>query len=389
MARRGENIYKRKDGRWEARIIFDYTSEGKACYRYLYGKTYQEAKNKKNKLLAELQNSTMTRNFQRNYLKITLDEVMQECFESRKDSLKESTYMTYVCLYERHLKPDLGSCRMTALTTDRIDAYLKEKLKSGRLDHKGGLSPKTVADIRSILLMALKFARKKKYPCADSGDIFYPSMHSQGIQVLSKLEQQKLEETVFAANDSLSSGILLALYSGLRIGEICALQWKDINFEEQNLLISKTIIRIRNLDSDSKRKTKVIIDRPKTDTSIRTIPLPAFLIEYLETFRKEDNTYLLTGTTHFMEPRIYLRKYKQILNDARLEDYTFHCLRHTFATRCVENGFDVKALSEILGHANVSTTLQRYVHPSMDSKREQIERLASSSICRQNKPSNY
>ena len=123
MARRGENIYKRKDGRWEARIIFDYTPEGKACYRYLYGKTYQEAKNKKNTLLAELQTSTMTRNFQRNYLKITLDEVMQEWLKTRKDSLKESTYTTYKCLYERHLKPELGSCRMMALTTERIDAY--------------------------------------------------------------------------------------------------------------------------------------------------------------------------------------------------------------------------------------------------------------------------
>lgn len=388
MARRGENIYKRKDGRWEARIIFDYTPEGKACYRYLYGKTYQEARNKKNRMLAELQNSSMTRTFQRNYLKITLDQVMEEWLESHRDSLKESTYTTYVSLYERHLKPDLGNCRMTALTTEKIDAYLKEKLKSGRLDHRGGLSPKTVADIRSILLMGLKFARSKKYPCADSGEIFYPSMHSQEIQVLSKLEQQKLEEAVFAANNSISAGILLALYSGLRIGEICALQWKDIRFEEKNLQISKTIIRIRNLDSDSKQKTKVIIDRPKTDTSIRTIPLPEFLIEYLEDFWKEDDTYLLTGTKYFMEPRIYLRKYKEILTEAGLGDYTFHCLRHTFATRCVENGFDVKALSEILGHANVSTTLQRYVHPSMDSKREQIERLASASICRQNKPSN-
>ena len=264
MARRGENIYKRKDGRWEARIIFDYTPEGKACYRYLYGKTYQEARNKKNRMLAELQNSSMTRTFQRNYLKITLDQVMEEWLESHRDSLKESTYTTYVSLYERHLKPDLGNCRMTALTTEKIDAYLKEKLKSGRLDHRGGLSPKTVADIRSILLMGLKFARSKKYPCADSGEIFYPSMHSQEIQVLSKLEQQKLEEAVFAANNSISAGILLALYSGLRIGEICALQWKDIRFEEKNLQISKTIIRIRNLDSDSKQKTKVIIDRPKT-----------------------------------------------------------------------------------------------------------------------------
>lgn len=387
MARRGENIYKRKDGRWEARIIFDYTPEGKACYRYLYGKTYQEAKNKKNTLLAELQTSTMTRNFQRNYLKITLDEVMQEWLETRKDSLKESTYTTYKCLYERHLKPELGSCRMMTLTTERIDAYLKEKLRCGRMDHRGGLSPKTVADIRSILLMGLKFARSKKYPCADSGDIFYPSLHSKRVQVLSRREQHKLEEIVFAASDSVSAGILLALYSGLRIGEICALQWQDINFEERNLQVTKTIIRIPELNSNSRRKTKVIIDRPKTDTSIRMIPLPDFLTEHLKPIRKEKEAYFLTGTKHFMEPRIYLRKYKQILLDAGLGDYTFHCLRHTFATRCVENGFDVKALSEILGHANVSTTLQRYVHPSMDSKREQIERLASASIYRQNKPS--
>lgn len=384
MARRGENIHKRKDGRWEARIIFRYSSDGKACYRYLYGKTYQEAKNKRNALLAELHNtSNVTSSY--NKLKITFEQLMLEWLKFRKDTVKESTYANYINLFERHLNPDLGKYYLTSLTTEYIDAYLKEKLKSGRVDKKGGLSPKTVADIRSVLLMVIEYARSRKYPCAVDCNIFCPSVASLNIQVLTKGEQEKLEQVLFKSKDPLCLGVLLALYGGLRIGEVCALQWSDINLEDATLQINKKVIRIRDLTPDSPKKTKIIIDKPKTVNSIRTVPLPAFLINHLKPFQQEPDIYLLTGKRTIMEPRVCLAKYKKLLIQANLNDFTFHTLRHTFATRCVESGFDAKSLSEILGHANVNTTLQRYVHPSMDLKRKQMERLASISVQSHNK----
>ena len=240
---------------------------------------------------------------------------------------------------------------------------------------RGGLSPKTVADLRSVLLMRLEYARRNQYPCAVDHKVFYPQTFSHNVQILSKTEQKKLEQVLLGSDEPLALGILLTLYSGLRIGELCALQWKNINLDDKCLNIIKTAIRIRDVMPDASKKTKVIIDRPKKESSVRLIPIVPFLAERLEKYQRSEERYLLTGTESCMEPRVCLAKYKKILQQANLRDYTFHTLRHTFATRCVENGFDPKSLSEILGHASVSTTLRRYVHPSMESKRKQIERL--------------
>lgn len=173
MARRGENIYKRKDGRWEARILYERTLDGKAKYRYLYGRTYQEAKNKKNEFLRNSQN-TVNKPKANKQINITLNQVMKEYLNSRKDALKKSTFTTYVNLYEQHIQPSLGSCHLDSLTSEQLNSYLKQKLISGRINQCGGLSSKTVTDIRSLLLMGLNYARHKQYPCEDQYDIFCP-----------------------------------------------------------------------------------------------------------------------------------------------------------------------------------------------------------------------
>ncbi len=384
MGRRGENIRKRKDGRWEARVIICHDGNGKAIYRSLYGKTYAEAKEKKNRLADRTVSVTAGKRTWDDKRTATFQQVMAQWLASRKDNVKESTYAHYSNLLEKHLFPELGPRLFSQLDDEMLNAFLRRKLHTGRLDGSGGLSPKTVSDIRSVLLLGIAYARQQKYPCAVHAPLFCPKTRRPGIRILSLEEQNRLERVLFQGASPLHLGILTALYGGLRIGEVCALKWQDISFDTGTVCVAKTMLRIRDMSPGCRAKTRILIDRPKTESSCRTVPLPSFLLSFLHRHRQQADRYLLTGTASYLEPRVCLEKYKQVLTAAGVEPVTFHTLRHTFATRCVESGFDAKSLSEILGHANVSTTLQRYVHPSMEMKREQMERLEKLSIYGQN-----
>lgn len=379
MGRRGENIHRRKDGRWEARVIQSHDFTGKAKYRYFYGKTYTEAKEKRNLFLAEKkEDSGQGRQSLRQ--QVRFGQILIEWLESKKGTIKESTYANYLRLIETHLSPELGELYLAEITSEVLEQYLKNKLCSGRLDGKGGLSPKTVSDMRSVLRMVVEYAHQHHYPCYIKSNMFCPKSRPPKIQVLTRQEQEKLESFLFGKSDPLCFGVLAALYGGLRIGEVCALRWEDFHFESGTLCINKTLIRIRDVAPNAVSKTKLLIETPKTDAADRVIPLPEFLMCYLKKYQKDPKCYLLTGTERYLEPRRYLMKYKKMLRQAGMEEITFHALRHTFATRCVENGFDAKSLSEILGHANVNTTLQRYVHPSMEQKKEQMNMLGKISV---------
>lgn len=381
MGRRGENIRKRKDGRWEARFISRYDMAGRAVYRSVYGRTYLEAKEKRNVLIGK---ETGVPDFgtsaYRDMKKVTVSQLLEEWMNWKKDMIKESTFVRYNSLINKHIRPELGGYYLASLSAETVNTFLRNKLRGGKKGGESGLSAKTVLDIRSVLILSLEYARQQKYPCLITGKLFSPRNQQPAIQVLTREEQERLEEILFDDPQPVELGILIALYGGLRVGEICALQWGDIQLENGIVRVSKTMMRIPDLDSDSVRKTKILIDCPKTESSNRIIPLPAFLVEFLSEYRREGEAYILTGTTSFMEPRLCQRRYKKVLERANLPCFTFHTLRHTFATRCVEKGFDPKSLSEILGHANVSTTLQRYVHPSLDVKKEQMERLAKVSV---------
>lgn len=385
MGRKGENIRKRKDGRWEARIVTGHDLSSKVKYHSIYGKTYQEAKNKRNEWLIEqaAKEKSLCQDHSFNP-KITVAQFMQEWLEEQRHSVKQSSHAHYVYLLEKHVLPDIGSYYLAAVTNSMLDNFLKNKMISGRLDGKGGLSAKTVTDIRSVLQSSMSYAAQYGYPCQVNGKLYHPKTKQPRTRVLTQEEQAKLEYFLFGHPDPLELGILTALYSGLRIGEICALRWGDFNFENGTIFVNKTLIRIQDLSKERMAKTKILIDRPKTDSSVRIVPLPSAILRFLKNFQKDENIYLLTGTTMWMEPRLCLDKYKCILMQAGLETRTFHTLRHTFATRCVETGFDPKSLSEILGHANVNTTLQRYVHPSIDQKKAQMERLGNFSVQGQN-----
>lgn len=170
--------------------------------------------------------------------------------------------------------------------------------------------------------------------------------------------------------------MLLSLFTGIRVGEICALRWEDISFSEQTIYVHQTMQRLQDR-SNSTNKTKIVITTPKSACSIRTIPLPEELLPILEAHRTTSTGYLLTNSDqNYIEPRTMQNRFKKALQICSIENANYHSLRHTFATRCIELGFDIKSLSEILGHASVNITLNRYVHPSLELKKENMQRLS-------------
>lgn len=373
MGRHGENIRKRTDGRWEARYIQYHNAEGKAVYRYIYGKSYQEVKQKRKNAMSEELPKVKENN---RGSKVAFCQVAEEWLVYKKGRVKQSTYANYVNSLEKHLLPQMGKIYVSAMTTQEIEKFLQHKLLHGRLDGKGGLSNKSVSDLRSLLKLILQYAKKAGYFCPSDLNFSIPAGHPPQIEILQKEEREKLERVLLSEIKPLYLGILIALYGGLRIGEVCALQWKDFDFQEGTVSVSKTVIRIMDTEKNAEKKTKVLIETPKTECANRTIPLPETVLFYLQEASSEPETYVLTGKKNFMEPRVCLENYKKILRQAGIREHTFHALRHSFATRCVELGFDIKSLSEIMGHSNIAITMQRYVHPSMEQKRTQMNKLS-------------
>ena len=208
-------------------------------------------------------------------------------------------------------------------------------------------------------------------------DIKYPiSQERKGIEVLSLANQRKLISFVSDNFTFRNLGIMLCLHSGMRIGEVCALQWKDIDIVQGVIYVRRTIERIYIIENDI-RRTELVISTPKTQNSIREIPLSKELIRLLKPLKKvvNDSFYILTNESNPTEPRTYRNYYKSILEKLNIPYLKFHGLRHSFATRCIESQCDYKTVSVILGHANISTTLNLYVHPNFEQKKRCIEKM--------------
>ncbi len=362
MPRKGENIYKRKDGRWEGRYIKKRDIKHKAVYGYLYGKSYTEVKNKlKQAKLQKTVNSIQSANF---------GQIVDDWLRNKKLRVKESTLSRYKTIIDKHIYPLLGQYDISEVSTNIIQQYINELIC-------GGYSNKTVGDILTVIKSILKYATCKglEHTC----DLSIVNLKSQksDIQTLTLFEQKKLCDYLITNIDNRNFGILLCLYTGIRIGELCALKWSDIDIREKVLKIDKTMLRIQDNCSKQKDcKTKVIITPPKSDDSIRTIPIPNFLFTIILTQKRNPNAYILTGESNwFLEPRNMQYYFKTVLKECGIRDVKFHILRHTFATRCVENGFEIKSLSEILGHSSIKITLDRYVHSSMELKRKNMDKL--------------
>ncbi|MCM1330318.1 MAG: site-specific integrase, partial [Ruminococcus sp.] len=245
------------------------------------------------------------------------------------------------------------------LGADGLNGFISQKLA-------GKLSPKYVADIVLIIKSAAKFAQRRYGYANRVESVTMPKSQSRREQkMLTDDEQAQLKSELLARPNSSNIGILLAAATGLRIGELCALRWRDVDLEKSFLTVRSTVQRIMQ----SGGGTRLIVTSPKSGTSKREIPLPDFIIPYLKAVRAADDCFLLSGSEKIVEPRTMQYRFKSLLKRANLPYVNFHALRHMFATNCIALGFDVKTLSELLGHSSVQITLNRYVHSSMERKR--------------------
>lgn len=371
MPRKGENIYKRKDGRWEGRYIKSRSLGGKPVYGYVYAKTYRDVK-------AKLHSASYSPPVvSPSALSPDLFETLaQEWLNSIQPQVKESTVNKYRNILESYIIPVCGKQPLSDFSYECIEDHCQKLLSSGGKSGLG-LSSKTVSDALSVIRNVLKFAirKGKKVPC-DGSNIQIKQVQ-KGMRVLSKTEQEKLCQYLYSEPNPYNIGILLCLFTGLRVGEICALRWEDISFTEQVIYVHQTLQRIQD-NSQSTEKTRIVITTPKSACSIRTIPIPGALLNTLQVSKAVSTGYVLTNSSDkFVEPRTMQNRFKMALKKAAVDPANFHTLRHTFATRCIELGFDVKSLSEILGHASVNITMNRYVHPTLELKKENMQRLSS------------
>lgn len=373
MSKRGDNIRKRKDGRWEGRYKKGRTLEGKILYGSVYGKSFSEVKEKMNAIVKEPQKISFPKGREK-----TFGEVLELWMANNRIRLKGGTINKYQNLIEAHIMPELGQISISRLDSTRINSFLEKKLISGRLDGSGGLSPSYVRSIMLVINAALKFAVGEQLCLPLKTPVCKPTISKSELTILSLDEQKHLEYALLNNFDITRAGIFISLHTGLRIGEICALTWEDVDLKNMVIHIRHTIARIKADTTISNSKTMLILDKPKTKASARDIPISTLLLPVLCRLHSPSSKgFLLTGNNSFIKPRTFEYRYHKVLDDAGISTVNFHVLRHTFATRCIEVGVDVKSLSEILGHANVSVTLNTYVHSSMEMKRNQLEKLTA------------
>lgn len=370
MPRKGANIHKRKDGRWEGRYKKGRKMNGKIIYGSVYGKSYREVKEKIALVMKNSDNTTISAKRE-----ICFEEVLRLWMENNRIRYKGSTEVRYQYLINTHIIPELGMIPLSALTAPQINIFLKSKLENGRLDNSGGLSSAYVRSIMLIINSALSFAVEEQMCLPLKSQIYKPTITKKELVILNHEQQKKLEAFLLDDLNGTKTGILISLYTGLRIGEVCALTWNDIDLNNSIIYVRHTVARVKD-NSSEHLSSKLILGAPKTAASNRKIPISSRLKQILQMAKKVSNShYIVSDSEAFQNPRTYDFRFHKLLSECGLESINYHALRHTFATRCIEAGVDVKTLSEILGHANVSITLNTYVHSSMELKRIQLEKL--------------
>ena len=306
MARRGENIYKRKDGRWEGRYIQNRSETGKAIYGYIYGKTYLDVKNRLSLAKANIPKKNP---LELNPKTFTFEEIAFSWINDISNRIKISTQNKYYNILNDYLFPEFKNVSLTEITNDIFDKYINCLLSQGGTK-KSGLSSKTVSDVVSVYRSIIKYAKVKGIPISCDGTNLYIKRSSKNMRILSFSEQNKMIQCLSEDMNLCNLGILLTLNTGLRIGELCALQWEDISFEDKVIHINKTMQRIQVLDGN--QKTQIIITPPKSASSVRDIPIPDHILMLLSGYKNNTGYFLTASKTRFIEPRTMENKFKKI-----------------------------------------------------------------------------
>ena len=289
--------------------------------------------------------------------------------EDKKQYVKRSTFAAYTLLIENHILPTFGE--MALVEEQDVQTFVFRKLNEG-------LSHKTIKDILIVLKMILRFGAKNQMTEYRQIDIKFPTEREKhSIDILNRSHQKQIMEYIRLHFTFKNLGIYICLSAGMRIGEICALTWDDLDVENGIIHVRKTIQRIYVIE-EHRKYTEVILDTPKTKNSIREIPMTKNLLKMIRPIKKivNGNFYVLTNEPKPTEPRTYRNYYKQFMQSLGLPLMKFHGLRHSFATRCIESKCDYKTVSVLLGHSNISTTLNLYVHPNLEQKKRCMEQMS-------------
>jgi len=351
------NVYQRKDGRFEGRITVGRIG-GKRQYKAFFGKTPDDVITKMTDYRERLVETVAVCK--------TFSEVFDEWFQSISIRVKDSTLANYVLKAEKHILPVFANDDITDIKQSNIYQFIRKKQDSG-------LSNRYISDILVLMKSVFKYAVRTYRIFNPMEWLVMPKKEKTEIRLLTEAEEKRLMQIVMTDQNLTTLGIALAKMTGLRIGELCALKWADIDLEKRILTVSKTLQRIQVKGGST--KTRLILTEPKSETSKRSIPIPECLIEFLRKFQGDPEQFVLSGKAKPIEPRTMQYRFTTILKNGNLPSVHFHALRHMFASNCVRLGFDIKSLSEILGHSGVEITLNRYVHSSFEQKTEFMDRL--------------
>lgn len=303
--------------------------------------------------------------------KNNFEKIVKKFLIKEKKWVKDSTFSTYLSLINSHIIPYFKEINIEDIDSNKIQKFIL-KMSKKRNNKNKKLSVKTIKDTVGVLKQIINFAYEVNI--IEKKDFSYklPTNNEvKSVKVFSILEQQKLLEYCQKNKDKKNIGIMLSLTLGLRIGEVCGIKWEDIDLDNETLNVKRTVQRIY-INYNGEKRSKIIVNSPKTKKSLRVLPLNRELIDYLICYKNKRNTYILTNSKKSIEPKNYRIYYYKILEQLKIKKLSFHSLRHSFASNAIELGSDYKTVSEILGHTSINTTLNLYVHPRIEQKKECI-----------------
>lgn len=309
---------------------------------------------------------------------VTIADLCADWLDMKKLSVKQSTYAKYHYIIRTEILPELGDYPFIQMNSSVVNAFTSKKLGISAEGTERKLASKTVRDIYTILKSVIRYGENEYHTGVLTANTVLPRPKLENVETLTIEELKKLDRYLWDhQEDARCVGLLLCMYSGLRIGEICALKWEDVDLKEKTIKIRYTMQRVTSPESDGKYKTKIVIDEPKTQSSRRTIPISGEIYPAIVKIRglAKGSPYFLSNTDRYVEPRNYQYFFKSTLKKAGIRNVNFHILRHSFATQCVAVGMDIKTISELLGHSSTSITLTYYVHSSLETKKNQLELL--------------